>query len=745
MSSSPPTFATPPMRLGVCYYPEQWPRERWADDARAMREMGLSTVRIAEFAWSRMEPSEGRFDWEWLDAAIDTLAAQGLQVILGTPTAAPPQWLVQAHPDVLPVDAQGRVKPFGARRHYCFSSPSMWAASERIITAMAQRYGQHPAVVAWQTDNEYGCHDTTLSYSPSALAAFRRWLAERYGTIDALNEAWGTAFWGVQFLGFEHVGFPVGQPTSALPTHAMDFRRFSSDQVVRYNRMQVELLRRHAPGRPVLHNFMGLFGEFDHHDMAQDLDIAAWDSYPLGHVDTAATFLTEAERQQWARTGHPDISAFHHDLYRGIGHGRLWVMEQQAGPVNWADWNALPLPGMVRAWSWEAFAHGAELVSYFRWRQLPYGQEQMHSGLNRPDGVRDVGGEEAAQVAQEIPQVLSKVVEQVVARMSEQNIERDGAHATAHGGVQVSAQAGAQVSATLPARPLTTDSADVALVVDYPSLWMTQIQPQGKDMAGFGVAIRYYSALRRLGLNIDVVGPQADLTAYRLIVLPQALHVSNGLADRLAQHGGVIVAGPRTGSKTADLAIAAPLPPGPLRALLPVRVRAVESMRPGRQYAVRAEVGPGMGQGVDLAMVKGTDKEMAPVLGHAVQWRDLLDLDTTPHGQDIQVRERCEDGWPARVSAGRVDLHAALVDEALLQSWLEDAARRSGLSPLAISAQAPGLRLRRRGALQFAINHGPGEANVPLPSGVPLVLGSATLPPGGVAAWVVPGLAQRSC
>lgn len=712
MSSSPLSFATPPMRLGVCYYPEQWPRERWADDARAMREMGLSTVRIAEFAWSRMEPTEGRFDWEWLDAAIDTLAAQGLQVILGTPTAAPPQWLVQTHPDVLPVDAQGRVKPFGARRHYCFSSPSMWAASERIVTAMAQRYGQHPAVIAWQTDNEYGCHDTTLSYSPAALTAFRRWLAERYGTIDALNEAWGTAFWGVQFLGFEHVGFPVGQPTSALPTHAMDFRRFSSDQVVRYNRMQVELLRRHAPGRPVLHNFMGLFGEFDHHDMAQDLDIAAWDSYPLGHVDTAATFLTEAERQQWARTGHPDISAFHHDLYRGIGHGRLWVMEQQAGPVNWADWNALPLPGMVRAWSWEAFAHGAELVSYFRWRQLPYGQEQMHSGLNRPDGVRDVGGEEAARVAGEMTQVIEQV------------------------GAQVTAQVNAQVSAARPAEPLTTDRAEVALVVDYPSLWMTQIQPQGKDMAGFGVAIRYYSALRRLGLNIDVVGPEADLTAYRLIVLPQSLHVSDALAGRLAQHGGVIVAGPRAGSKTADLAIATPLPPGPLRALLPVRVRAVESMRPGRHYAVRAEAGPEARPEVG--------PEAGLVLGHATQWRDLLDLDTTPHGQDVQVRERCEDGWPARVSAGRVDLHAALVDEALLQAWLEDAARRGGLSPSAISAQTPGLRLRRRGAVQFAINHGPGDANVPLPAGVPLVLGSATLPPGGVAAWVVPGSAQRS-
>jgi beta-galactosidase len=675
---SPTSTATPPLRLGVCYYPEQWPRERWADDARAMRELGLSTVRIAEFAWSRMEPAEGQFDWQWLDEAINTLAAEGLKVILGTPTAAPPQWLVEAHPDVLPVDAQGRVKPFGARRHYCFSSPSMWTATQRIVTAMAQRYGQHPAVMAWQTDNEYGCHDTTLSYSPAALAAFRRWLAQRYGTIEALNDAWGTAFWGVQFLSFEHVGFPVGQPTSALPTHALDFRRFTSDEVVRYNRMQVDLLRQYAPGRPVLHNFMGLFGEFDHHEMGRDLDIAAWDSYPLGHIDTAATFVTEAERQQWARTGHPDISAFHHDLYRGIGHGRMWVMEQQAGPVNWADWNALPLPGMVRAWTWEAFAHGAELVSYFRWRQLPYGQEQMHSGLHRPDGQRDVGGEEAAVVRREIDQVLQA--------------------------------AGPEA--------LETAQAQVALVLDYPSLWMGQIQPQGKDMAGFGVAIRYYSALRQLGLNVDVVGPETDLCAYALVVVPQALHVSEPLVERLEAHRGVIVAGPRTGSKTERLTISEPLPPGPLRRWMPVRVRAVESMRPGRRYAVQTGDGHTCGQ--------------------ASQWRDLVELETSAEGMEVQVRERCEDGWPARLTHGRVDLHAMLVDDRLLLTWLQDAAQRAGLHSMAISAQAPGLRLRRRGALQFAINHGPGDATVPLPSGVALLLGNATLPPGGVAAWLAP-------
>jgi len=392
------------MKLGVCYYPEQWDESLWPSDARRMAEMGLSTVRIAEFAWDLIEPRAGHFEWGWLDRAIATLAGAGLQVVLGTPTGAPPHWLVEAHPDMLAVDASGRSKAFGSRRHYCFSSDAFFAASERVVTAMAQRYGAHPAVVAWQTDNEYGCHDTVVSHSANALRRFRAWLAQRYGDIDRLNAAWGNVFWSMRYARFDDVGLPVATPAPPNPSHLLAFRRFASDEVLRYNRMQVEILRRHAPGRPVLHNFMAFFGEFEHHEMGRDLDIASWDSYPLGHLE-GTPVASQEERLAHRRTGHPDTAAFHHDLYRGVAGGRWWVMEQQAGPVNWAPWNALPLPGMVRAWTWEAFAHGAELVSYFRWRQVPYAQEQMHSGLNTPDNVLDVGGREVATVAQELQAV----------------------------------------------------------------------------------------------------------------------------------------------------------------------------------------------------------------------------------------------------------------------------------------------------------------------------------------------------
>ena len=266
------------MRLGVCYYPEHWPESMWKDDAARMKALGIDRVRIAEFAWSRIEPAPGEYNWDWLDRAVDVLADAGLKVVMCTPTATPPKWLIDRHPDILPVGVDGRPRAFGSRRHYDFSSPSFFEASQKICTAVAERYGKHPAVAFWQTDNEFGCHNTVVSYSPAALQRFRGWLKQRYGTIDALNTAWGTVFWSMEFRSFDEIDLPVGTVTEAHPTHRLDYRRFASDEVVRYNRMQTEIIRAHSPQRPVAHNFMQLFTEFDHYKVAADLDIATWDS-----------------------------------------------------------------------------------------------------------------------------------------------------------------------------------------------------------------------------------------------------------------------------------------------------------------------------------------------------------------------------------------------------------------------------------------------------------------------------------
>ena len=261
--------------LGVCYYPEHWPEAMWAEDARRMRELGIGFVRIGEFAWSRIEPRRGEFQWAWLDRAFATLGAEGLKIVLGTPTATPPKWLMDEYPEIAPVDIEGRPRGFGSRRHYSFSSPVYRRESARIVEAIAERYGQHPALAGWQTDNEYGCHDTILSWGPADLMAFRNWLRNRYQTPDQLNEAWGSVFWSMEVTEFDEVELPHLTVTEASPAARLDFRRFSSAQVRAYDQLQTDIIRRLSPGRWITHNYMGFFTEVVHFDVGDGLEAIA--------------------------------------------------------------------------------------------------------------------------------------------------------------------------------------------------------------------------------------------------------------------------------------------------------------------------------------------------------------------------------------------------------------------------------------------------------------------------------------
>lgn len=272
--------------LGVCYYPEHWPQEVWADDAAHMAEIGITFVRIGEFAWSRLEPKRGDYQFDWLQRSIDTLHTAGLKVVLGTPTATPPKWLVDEMPDMLPVDADGRVRGFGSRRHYDFSHEGYRRECARIVTELAKRFGEHPGVAAWQIDNEYDCHNTTISYSAVSRQAFCEWLQHKYQSPDALNRAWGNVFWSMEVASFDEIELPNLTVTQASPAHRLDFRRFASDQVVSFNRIQANIIRKHSPGRDVIHNFMGRTLTFDHFDVGADLDVSSWDSWKTGLAAT---------------------------------------------------------------------------------------------------------------------------------------------------------------------------------------------------------------------------------------------------------------------------------------------------------------------------------------------------------------------------------------------------------------------------------------------------------------------------
>ncbi|MHA7874429.1 beta-galactosidase [Roseivivax sp.] len=516
--------------LGTCYYPEHWPREIWEEDARRMVEAGLTWVRIGEFAWSRLEPAPGRFEWDWLDTAMHVLGQAGLKVVLGTPTATPPRWVVDKHPDMLARDVDGRARGYGSRRHYCFSHEGYLAECRRIVTALADRYGHHPHLAAWQTDNEYGCHDTAVSYSEAARDAFRDWLAQRYQSVEALNRAWGNVFWSMDYDSFDQIELPHLTVTEPNPAHSLAFRRFSSDQVVRFNRAQVEIIRARSKA-PISHNYMGRETGFDHYKVGEDLDFVTWDSYPLGFLEDRVGADAQTQRR-YARQGEPDFQAFHHDIYRAAGRGRWWVMEQQPGPVNWAPHNPSPLPGMVRFWTWEAFAHGAEAVCYFRWRQAPFAQEQLHTGMLRPDSAEAPAYGEAQQVARELS-ARSEV---------------------------------------------TAGRAPVALIFDFDAAWAWEVQPHGAGLSYFDLVLDHYRALRRAGLSIDILPPEGDLSGYAMVLAPGLNHMPEELKARLSGCGAEVLIGPRSGARDGEFSIPVPLPPA--MPGLDLRVSRVESLRP---------------------------------------------------------------------------------------------------------------------------------------------------------------------
>lgn len=654
------------MKLGVCYYPEHWPKERWVEDAKHMQHIGIEYVRVGEFSWSTIEPKPGELHWDWLDESLDVLHEHGLKVILGTPTATPPKWLVDRFPTMLAKNVQGQERGFGSRRHYTFASLEYREACCRIVSMMAERYGQHPAVVAWQTDNEYGCHDTILSYGEADLAAFRVWLSDKYGTIEALNKAWGNVFWSMDYGSFDEVELPNLTVTEANPSHCLDFQRCCSDQVVEFNKQQVNILRHYSKNRDLVHNYMGFFTAFDHHKVSQDLDVTSWDSYPLGFLDQEAIY-TEEEKHTYLRTGHPDFGAFHHDLYRGCSNkGRLWIMEQQPGPVNWAPHNPAPADGAVRLWTWEAFSHGAEMVSYFRWRQAPFAQEQMHSGLLRSNA-------EDAEAVQEVMQVAEEVR-------------------------TLSAMKGLSVDELMS----LPSSGKVALMFDYDACWSLDIQPQSRAYRYLFWCYRIYEALRELGLSIDIISTHASLDTYKLLILPAQVHISPDLQDRLNAYKGVLLAGPRTGSKTASYQIPESLAPENLSTLLPLKVERVDALPEHTQPAVSGLWGK----------------------GHLKHWHEQICT-------NLPCLLKDDAGQPVLVGAERHFYLGSCLDNTLLKATFAKLAEKANLS---IYYLPDGLRVRERGEIIFVFNYGSHPISFE-PENAELIVGSRKVLVAGVSIW----------
>jgi len=345
------------IHFGAAYYPEHWPPQSWAADIHLMKEAGFTVVRLAEFAWSTMEPAEGQFDFDWLEAAIAQLAEAGILTVLGTPTAAPPAWLTQTYPQTLAIDENGRRAQHGNRCHYCVNSPAYQAAAKRIAGAMAKRFGKHPKVIGWQIDNEYNRY----CYCETCQAEFIKFLQSRYGDLETLNRRWSTAYWSQTYDNWQQIPLPVGGHNPGL---MLEQRRFMTDSYTRFQKAQIDAMRPHLHADAwITHNFMGWFDGFDHHLLSRDLDLASWDWY------------VGSGRNDYTRSGAM------HEAVRGYKNRNFWVMETQPNNVNWSPLNNTLELGETRALAWHAIAHGAEAWLYWQWRSAYGGQEQYHGSL----------------------------------------------------------------------------------------------------------------------------------------------------------------------------------------------------------------------------------------------------------------------------------------------------------------------------------------------------------------------------
>ncbi len=480
--------------IGADYYPEHWPRERWETDIRLMREAGFNIARLAEFSWAFIEPSEGVYRFDWLDQALALLDRNGIKAILGTPTASMPAWLARKYPEVLAVQSNGQRSTWGSRKDYSLSSGTYRLLSQRITRAMAEHFAATPNVIGWQTDNEFaGPQD----FSETSRIDFQDWLRRKYGTLETLNRSWGTHFWGHLIGDWAEITIPdcTGEGmwgVAGNPSACLDWRRFNSWINARFQADQVAILRAANPDWLITHNLMGLNPTIDYYELARDLDVVSWDNYPV--LD---------------RSGQPYAASMAADLMRGLKRKNFWIMEQTAGPLGWGTFTDTPLPGELRKICYQQLAHGADAQIWFRWRTATAGREQYWHGLLGHDGRPLRRYREAAQVTREY-----------------RSLE--------------------------PYLKGTTVQSDVAIVYDYESIWSLASQPgyEGNDYAR--AVGRYYNALFRAGINVDLISPDADLSNYKLVLAPDLVILPDVRARKLmafVERGGVLMTDSRTGVK----------------------------------------------------------------------------------------------------------------------------------------------------------------------------------------------------
>lgn len=504
------------LAYGGDYNPDQWPEAVWLEDARLMQEAGVNIVSLPVFSWPQLETAPGVYDWAWLDRVIEILWDAGIAIDLATATATPPSWLIRSHPEMLPCNEDGQRLEFGSRQAYCPSSPVWREHVARMTRAMAERYGQHPALALWHVSNEYGDH-VSRCWCPESSAHFRRWLQQRYRTLDGLNEAWGVNVWGQRYTDWAHIEAPRRSTGPVNPTQLLDFERFSSDALLELFELEVDILREITPEIGVTTNFMSILRDLDYWDFAAVEDLVTDDAYPdpadpLAHVPAALNY----------------------GYMRSLKGGQPWLLLEQApSGVSWRDVNVPKAPGQMRVGSLQAIAHGSDGAMCFQWRQAKYGQEKFHSAMLGHRG-------EASRTFREAKAF------------------------------------GAELKRLEPVRGSRVRSR-VALVVDHDSWWgssATESLPSQR-LNWLAQARAWHAALHALGHAVDTVRAVGPFDGYDVVVVPN-LYVTDAsqaaALEAFVARGGQLVVGPFSGVVDPTEKVHDGGAPGPLRGLLGVEV-----------------------------------------------------------------------------------------------------------------------------------------------------------------------------
>ncbi|MER5451156.1 beta-galactosidase [Streptomyces sp. NPDC002764] len=615
--------------FGGDYNPEQWPEETWHEDVRLMKDAGVNSVTLGVFSWAKLEPRSGERDFGWLDTLMDLMHDHGIGVVLATPTSSPPPWLGRLHPETLPRDEDGRTEWWGGRQHFSHSSAVYRRHAAAITEDLAARYGRHPALTMWHINNEYCTYD----YGDEAAARFRRWLRDRHGTLDALNSAWGTAFWSQGYGDWEEVLPPRHAHYLKNPAQVLDFKRFTSDMLLECYVAERDIVRRHTPPHiPVTTNFMPLWAGQDGWRWAEEEDVVSVDLYP----DPRDPFGAQH-------------GALVQDLTRSQARGPWMLMEQAAGAVNWRGVNHPKPRGLNRLWSLQAVARGADAVCYFQWRQSRQGAEKFHSGMVGHAGEQGRTYQETKQLGTELALIGAEVTDSHTRN-------------------------------------------DIAILHDWHSWWAGAHEGRLSTLVDHtGILTAWHRALWQAHLATDFARPEHDLSAYKLVVVPQAYALTDTAIDNLLAYvrdGGTLVSGFLTGIADEHDRVRAGGMDARLRELFGIRT--LHEWWP-----------------LDEDENVRTDGFLGTLWSEEIE----KDADTTA---DVTYKGGELDGMPAVLRRGRAHYLSTLPEPHALRDLLTAIAAEAGVHPV-----LPGLpdqvEAVRRGDLLFLLNHGRDAVTVELP------------------------------